>query len=296
VVDSAELNRFREKVINCNVCFEGVKGVGGHCKHHEDVLGGFGAHRPIVVLSINPQDGGDDEVYPVIQALVGNRNLPLEQRLSVSNKILDVFASEEVDPSLGSIHSNLARFKRSEHYGLRTWLPRLVTDYALTAISGDPVKAKRLLADRFRFVELYKHATANEGALNALTNTRKIKENCPQFAMDQLKELKPIGIIIAGGTPIKTVLPTLLRDSNTSLPKRLRDMRYREFIAKHSDGQNALKMSWAHGKIATYGDVPDQRTEILLTFANSRRTIGLWTEQETTGTADVRKTIKGWLA
>lgn len=252
-------DNIRKDILECNVCFDTAAG----CKHHEDVLGGYpapGSQRPIVVIGINPQDRGL-AIYRAIQ------RLPRADKEALSDGILKAFARNDPNEPLKEIGVSVGDYTHRKHPGLSGWLPTVTR----RLLGDDGPECRHILASRFRFIELYKHATRDEDELKALTNAPIIKSTCPQHAFRQIDALSPIGIICAGAAPLTTVAKVL---ASMTLGKRT---------------SNALKVTDLHGDVF----MTDKGIPLLITAANSRRS-RVW-DQRPTGTDTVRKVVSDWL-
>jgi hypothetical protein len=176
------------EILGCNVCFEGEHaGTVPHCWHHEDVLGGYGPGR-ILVLIINAQRPVDLEWDPPGHALDPRTNLPRPAPRGAKARALATYrAIRDGDPTrkLRFADEGLQIFAAGEagefmawvedHPGQRDWLPR-----ATRLLLGDAGASQRALAQHFVFLDVYKHATADAAQLGKAIEDHPSISDCPR--------------------------------------------------------------------------------------------------------------------
>jgi len=169
-----ELSAFRKQLQECQKCFKGAE---PKCRHHEDLVGGYDKGK-IVFIGINPQGQENNPIYRAIESAAE------ERRNQLGDEILKML----VDPRVKS--KAFADIDFRNHKGLTGWLPRA---RRLLGLSSEE------LANRVRFVEAYKHTTANQSELHRLASWAQIEENCPTHWLGpQLKWLEPKLLVFSG--------------------------------------------------------------------------------------------------
>jgi hypothetical protein len=238
---------FRERTLTCDACFVAPS----RCWHHEDVVGGYGTGK-IVFVGINPQASPSDTVYQTI------RSAPWSTKLRLSDLVLKIFAGEAEFADVDDGWSWMA----NSHQGLKTWLPLVCTLLAVTP---------RELANQFRFVEAYKHATADQGALHARLEWKKISATCPnKWLVPQLELLEPSLIVLSGAPGKNAIAPLLLSPSES------------EKVARQ-------RVADLHGS-STRACIGGRMVPILFTLAISNQTKGRWLKSART--EDVRRAMR----
>jgi len=179
-MNANELTAFRTQLQACQQCFEGTK---QKCRHHEDLLGGYDKGK-IVFIGINPQGADGNDLYLAVEAGTG------EQRNLLGDEILKLFSGEQ------ETSRSFPELDFTKHLGLKTWLPLACKRLGLTPTE---------LTHHVRFVEAYKHTTANESELrNQPELWGRIERTCPDIWLRrQLEELEPRLLIFSGNAGLK---------------------------------------------------------------------------------------------
>ena len=245
------LDSFRQELLECQACFSSSPG----CKHHEDVLGGYGEGR-IVVIGLNPQAPVDHPIYTQIQ------RAPWHAKRALSDNAFKIYSGEK---KAQDVHAGWT-WQVGEHPGFRRngWLSLVEKLFDLRP---------RELEAHFSFLETFKHATANKSELHALAERSRIQENCPTWAKEQIRRLKPRLIIFCGDDSRQHVAPHFFGEET-----------YRREIA-------AFRITFLHGKkMASAEGIPT-----LFTIGLSGQNRGRWAG-DSSGTASVRGTVREAIA
>lgn len=218
-----ELGQLRRDILECNRCFGG----NAHCRHHEDLVGGYDQGK-VLVVGLNPQGAEGDEFYAALEAAT------VEQEMLLGDHLPAIFAGQHPPDGLGE--------HLYQHHPGREWMARAARCLGM----GFPE-----LAEQVRFVELFKHTTANQAALSQMPEWPEIQRLCPGWLEQQLEVLAPRLVIMTGNLGLECLRH---RFQVPGLP---------------------ASITQAHGRFFRFRFGGVER-EVLLTYAFSRTTAWRW--------------------